>query len=64
VLAQDVDQLQADGVTEGLGDLRHPQRLVTLDVGVDNGLATGLAGRTLSLWLELQIDVHQFTYIY
>jgi hypothetical protein len=49
VLAQHVDELQADAVAERLGDRRHPQRLFALDVGVDDGLAARLAGGTLDL---------------
>ena len=49
VLAQHVDELQADRVAEGLGDLGHAQRLLALYVGVDDGLAAALTGRALLL---------------
>ena len=61
VLAQDVDELQADRVAERLGDLGHPHRLLALDVRVDDRLAARLAGRALGLGGELQIDAHRST---
>ena len=64
VLAQDVDELKADRVTEGLCDLGHSQRVVAIDIGVDDRLATALTGGSLLLGGQLQIDVHQSTYIY
>ena len=63
VLAQDVDELHPDRVAQGLGDLRHPLRLLALDVGIDDRVATGLARRALLLRGQLQIDRHQCTYI-
>ena len=45
VLAQDVDELQPDRVAERLGDLGHPDRVLALDVGIDDRLAARLAGR-------------------
>ena len=63
VLAQHVDELQADRVAERLGDLGHALGLVALDVGVDDGLAARLAGGALLLGSELQIDRHLYTYI-
>jgi glycerol uptake facilitator-like aquaporin len=64
VLAQHVDELQADRVAESLGDFGHPKRVITVDVGIDDGLATTLTGCSLSLGGQLQIDAHQSTYIY
>ena len=43
VLAQHVDELEPDRVAERLGDLGHPDRVVALDVGVDDRLAARLA---------------------
>jgi hypothetical protein len=43
VLEQHIDQLQADGVAEGFRDRRHPLRLFTLDMGVDDRLAARFA---------------------
>jgi arsenate reductase len=63
VLAQDVDELHADRITQRLGDVRHPLRVLARDVGVDDGLAAGLADGALLLGGELQIDSHLFTYI-
>jgi hypothetical protein len=60
VLAQYVDELQADWVTERLRDGRHPHRVIALDVRVDDRLAAALTGRALRLWRELQIDSHQY----
>ena len=63
VLAQHVDELQADGVAQRLGDRRHALGLVALDVGVDDGLAARLARGALLLGRQLQIDGHLFTSI-
>ena len=63
VLAQDVDELQPDGVAERLGDVGHALSLLALDVGVDDGFAAGLAGGALLLGRELKIDSHLCTYI-
>jgi hypothetical protein len=63
VLAQHVDQLQAHRVAERLGDGRHPDGLLTLDVGIHDRLAARLAGRTLLLRGEGQIDRHRSTSI-
>ena len=63
VLAQHVHELQADRVAEGLGDLGHPQRVIALHVGVDDGLAAALTGGSLLLGRQLQIDRHRSTYI-
>jgi hypothetical protein len=63
VLAEDVDELDPHRVAERLGDARHPLRLLALDVGVDDRLAAGLAGGSLLLRGQLQIDSHQYTYI-
>ena len=63
VLAQHVDELQANRVTEGLGDLGHTQGAIALDVGVDDGLATALSSGSLLLRGKLHIDEHQSTYI-
>jgi hypothetical protein len=60
VLAQDVDELQADRVADRLGDLGHAQRLLALDVGIDDRLAARLGSvRALGLRGELQIDGHR-----
>jgi hypothetical protein len=56
--------LQAYGVAEGFGDLRHALCLLAFDVGVYDGLAAPLARSPLCLWGELQIDDHQYTYIH
>ena len=56
VLAEHVDELQPDRVTQRLGDRGHPLRLVALDVGVDDGLAAALPGGALLLRGQLQID--------
>ena len=63
VLSQHVDQLQADRVAERLGHGRHALGLGAVGVGVDDGLATGLAGGALGLGGELEIDRHRSTYI-
>ena len=59
VLAQDVDELQADRIAERLGDVRQAKRLIALDVGVDDRLAARLAGGALPLRREFQIDGHR-----
>ena len=64
VLAQHVDELQADRVAERLGDLGHADRLLALDVGIDDRLAARLAVRALGLGRELQIDRHLYTTTY
>ena len=58
VLAQHVDELESDRVAERLGDLGHADRLLALDVGVDDRLATRLAGRAFDLRRQFQIDGH------
>src|ERR1035437_2760306 len=63
VLAQHVDELQADRVTERLGDLGHPKCVISRDIGIDDGLAAALAGCSLLLWHQLHIDQHRSTYI-
>jgi glycerol uptake facilitator-like aquaporin len=63
VLAQNVYELQTDRVTKCLRDLRHPQRVIAIDVRVDNGLTTALTIGPLLLRGELQIDWHRSTYI-
>src|SRR4051794_19128158 len=63
VLAENVDELHADRISERLRHRRHPLGLGALDVRVDNRLATGLADRTLLLRRELQIERHLYTYI-
>jgi arsenate reductase (thioredoxin) len=60
VLSQYVDELHADGIAERLGDDGHPLGVRPLDVGVDDGLATGLACRALLLRRQFQIDGHLF----
>src|ERR1019366_10003506 len=59
VLAQHIDELQANRIAERLSDLRDPLRLVALDIGVDDGFAARLPSRPLGFRRELQIDVHQ-----
>jgi hypothetical protein len=49
VLAQDVDELEAHRVAEGLGDGRHALGRAALDVGIDDRRAAWLAGRALGL---------------
>jgi len=49
MLAQHVDQLQADGVAERLGDLGQPVRLLAVDVGVSDRLAAGSPAARLVL---------------
>ena len=51
-----VDELEAHRVAERLGDDRHANRVLALDVGVDDGLAARLAGGPLLLRRQLQID--------
>ena len=63
VLAQHVDELQADRIAQRLRDLGHANRLVAVDVGVDDRLTAALPGRTLLLRDQLQIDGHRSTYI-
>ena len=63
VLAQHVDELHPDRVAERLGDGGEALGLLALDVGVDDGLAAGLARGALLLRSQLQIDGHQSTYI-
>jgi len=46
VFSEHVNELEANRITECLGDRRHPLRLAALDVGVDDRLAARLtAGR-------------------
>ena len=47
VLAQHVDELQADRVAERLGDFGHAHRLLALHIGVDDRLAAPLPGGAL-----------------
>jgi aquaporin NIP len=61
--AQDVDELHADRFPERLGDRRHPLSVGSLDVGVGDRFAAGLARGPLLLRGELQIDRHLSTYI-
>src|ERR1700678_4349105 len=66
VLTQHIHELQADRVSERLRHLGHPERLGTIDVGIDNWLAAALPGRALRLGGQLedrQIDAHRSTYI-
>jgi hypothetical protein len=49
VPAQNVYELQADRIAERLGNLGHAQRVVALNVGVDDGLTAALAGGALLL---------------
>jgi glycerol uptake facilitator-like aquaporin len=63
VLAQHVHELQADRVAEGLGDFGHADCLLALHVGVGDGFAAALTGRSLLLGGQLQIDEHLSTYI-
>jgi hypothetical protein len=60
VLAQDVDELQPDRVTERLRNLRHPRGSVAIDIRVNDGLTTALPRGALRLRNELQIDTHQY----
>src|SRR5918999_4221021 len=63
VLPEHVDELEANRVAERLGDRRHPLRLVSFDVGVDDRLTARLAWGALLLRGEPQIDRHQYTFI-
>ena len=63
VLSQHVDELHPDRVAERLGDLAIRSACGALDVGIDDGLAAGLAGGALLLRGKLQIDSHLCTYI-
>jgi hypothetical protein len=63
VLSQDVDELEPDRIAERLGDLSHAFGPHTLDVGIDDGLATRLSGSALLLGGQLEIDRHRSTYI-
>ena len=64
VLAQHVDELKPDRVAERLGHGGHAHRVLALDVGIDDGLAAGLAGGALGLGGELEIDGHRSTNTY
>jgi hypothetical protein len=63
VLAQDVDELDADWVAERLRDPRHALRLSSLHVRIDDRRAAGLARGPLLLRRQLEIDSHLSTYI-
>jgi hypothetical protein len=63
VPAQHIDELDAYGVAERLGDARHPGGVTALDVRVDDRLAPWLPGRALALGGEFQIDDHRYTTI-
>ena len=58
VRAQHVDELQADGVGQRLGDGGHALGLHALEIGVDNRLTAGFAGGPLLLGRQLDIDRH------
>jgi hypothetical protein len=58
VSAQHVDELQADRVAEGLGDVGHAGGVLALDVGMDDRLAARPPGRALLLGDELELDGH------
>src|SRR6266700_1933678 len=53
VLAQHVNELQPDGVAEGLGDRGQADRLLALHPGVDGRLAPRFAGGALDLRSQL-----------
>ena len=59
VLAEYVDQLEADGVAERFGDLGDALGLRALHVRVDDRVAARPSGRALALGGEFQIDAHQ-----
>jgi hypothetical protein len=63
VLAQHVDELEPDWVTQSLRDLRETQRVLALNVRIDDGVTAGFARRALRLRGQLDIDGHQSTYI-
>ena len=46
---QHVHELQAHRIAERFGNRRHPLGPLALDIGVDDRLATALAGRALLL---------------
>jgi len=62
-LRQHVHELQPDRVAEGLGHLGHPQRLLALNIRIDDGLTARRTIGALLLGRQLQIDRHQSTYI-
>ena len=45
-----VHELQPDRVAQSLGHLGHPDRLVWLEIGMDDRLAAALASRAVSAW--------------
>ena len=61
VLAQHVDELQSDRIAERLGHLGHPDRMLAIDVRVDDRLTTRLARGSLLLRGQFEIDRHRFT---
>ena len=64
MLTQHVHQLQADRVTQRLGDLGHSDRLLTLHIGIDDRLAARLACRAFRFGGQFedgQIDAHRYT---
>jgi hypothetical protein len=61
MVAEHVDQLEADRIAERLCDLGHPHRLFALEVRKHDGLATALARRALGLWSEFEIDSDLYT---
>ena len=63
VFEQNVDELQADRIAEGLGDFGHAQRVVAGDLGIGDRLAAALAGGPLLLGGQFQIDGHLYTHI-
>jgi hypothetical protein len=64
VLAEDIDELHPDRVAECFRHFSQTLGLLALDIGINDRLATRLAGGSLGLGGQLQIDSHLFTYIY
>ncbi len=63
MLSQYVDELQADRVAQRLRYGGQPLSLISIGVGIDEGLATGLSRWALLLRGKLQFGRHRFTYI-
>jgi len=61
VLSEHIDELQPHGITERLGNLGHPDPLITLDVGIHDRLAATLPRGPLRLRSQFQIDSHLYT---
>ena len=60
VLAEHVDQLQADGVAQRLRYFGHADRLVALYVWVNDRLAARLAGGALGFRCKFKFNSHAY----